>query len=52
MAAKTNNTTSNDKKKIMAKLITPVATDKNGIYKFKTEVLEYEKALQIAKNIK
>lgn len=51
MVTKTNNANSNSKK-IMAKLITPVATDKKGIYKFKTEVLEYEKALQIAKNIK
>ena len=51
METKTNNTNSNSKK-IMAKLIIPVATDKKGIYKFKTEVLEYEKALQIAKSIK
>ena len=51
MATKTNNANSNSKK-IMAKLIIPIATDKKGIYKFKTEVLEYEKALRIAKNIK
>ena len=51
MEKKTNNANSNSKK-IMAKLITPLVTDKKGIYKFKTEVLEYEKALQIAKNIK
>ena len=51
MATKTNNANSNSKK-IMAKLIIPVATDKKGIYKFKTEVIKNKKALQIAKNIK
>ena len=51
MAKKANNTT-NDVKKNMAKIIIPVKTNKEGIYKFKTEILEYEKALQTAKNIK
>ena len=49
---KKNSNTATSNKKDMAKLITPVTTNKKGIYKFKTEILEYEKALQIAKNIK
>ena len=38
--------------KAMARLIHPIKTDKTDVYRFKKQMMDYEAALKIAKEIK